>query len=90
MPGNRKIEVSKTDSRRSALAGQRPCPHVTSCHDCYDCMWILPHPTYPPDMAPSDFYLLKKMKSHLRGTQYVSNEGVIEAVNEYLGDQEKA
>ena len=51
---------------------------------------ILPHPTYSPDMAPSDFYLFPKMKSHLRGTQYGSNEGVIEGVNEYLGDHEKA
>ena len=40
-------------------------------------------------MAPSDFYLFPKLKSHLRGTQYGSDEGVIEAVNEYLGDQEK-
>ena len=39
-------------------------------------------------MALSDFYLFSKLKSHLRGTQYGSNEGVIEAVNEYLGDQE--
>ena len=30
------------------------------------------------------------MKSNLRGTQYGSNEGVIEAVNEYLADQETA
>ena len=51
---------------------------------------ILPHPQYSPDMAPSDFYLFPKLKSHLLGTQYGSNEGVIEAVNEYLGDQEKA
>ena len=29
-----------------------------------------------------------KLKSHHCGTQYGSNEGVIEAVNEYLGDQE--
>ena len=43
-----------------------------------------------PDMAPSDFYLFPKLKSNLRGTQYGSNEDVIEAVNEYLGDQEKA
>ena len=33
---------------------------------------------------PSDFYLFPKLKSHLRGTQYGSNEGIIEAVNEYL------
>ena len=51
---------------------------------------ILPHPPYSPDMALSDFYLFQKLKSHLRGTQYGSNEGVIVAVNEYLGDQEKA
>ena len=33
-PGNRKKEARKTDSRCSALAEQRPCPHVTSCHGC--------------------------------------------------------
>ena len=41
-------------------------------------------------MAPSDFYLFPKLDSHLRGTQYGSKEGVIVAVNEYLGDQESA
>ena len=38
---------------------------------------ILPHPPYSPDMALSDFYLFPKLKSHLQGTQYGSNEGVI-------------
>ena len=47
---------------------------------------ILPHPPYSPDMTPSNFYLFAKLKSHFRGTLYVSNEGVIEAVKEYLGD----
>ena len=41
-------------------------------------------------MAPSDFYLFPKLKSHLRDAQYGSNESVIETVNEYLGDQENA
>ena len=41
-------------------------------------------------MASSDFYLYQNLKSHLRGTQYGSNGGSIEAVNKYLGDQEKA
>ena len=41
-------------------------------------------------MALSDFYQFPKLKSNLRGTQYGSNEGVIEAVNEYLADQETA
>ena len=39
-------------------------------------------------MAPSDFYLFPKLKSHLHGTQYGSNKDVIEEVNQYLGDQE--
>ena len=43
---------------------------------------ILPHPPYSPDMGS---YLFPN-----RGTQYGSNEGVFEAVIEYLGDQEKA
>ena len=51
---------------------------------------ILQYPPYSPDMAPSDFYLFPKLKYHLRGTQYRSNECVINAVNEYLGDQENA
>ena len=51
---------------------------------------ILPHPPCSPDMASSDFYLFPKLKSNLLGTQYGSNEGVIEAVNKYLREQEKA
>ena len=55
-------------------------------------MWveILPHPPYSPDKVPFDFCLLPKLKSHLFGTQYGSNEGVIEVVNEYLWDQDRA
>ena len=81
-PGNH-----KTYSRCFALAGQRPCPHVTSCHDCCHWMWIWnpSHPPYSSDMSHSDFYLFPKRKSHLHGTQYGGNEGVIDAVNEYLG-----
>ena len=50
---------------------------------------VLPHPPYSPDMAPSDFYLFRKLKSNLRETQFGSNEGVIAALNEYLEDQAK-
>ena len=50
---------------------------------------ILPHPPYSPYMAPSDFCLFPKLKSHIHGTHYGSKEGVIEAVNDYGGDQEK-
>ena len=47
---------------------------------------ILPHPAYSTDIAPSELYLFQKLNSHLRDTctQNRSNEGVIEAVNEYF------
>ena len=51
---------------------------------------ILPHPPYYPDMAPSDFCMFTKFKSYDRFAQFRRNEGVIEAVNEYLGVQENA
>ena len=48
---------------------------------------VLPHPLYSPDLAPSDFCLFPKLKSNLSSRTFRSNEGVIDAVNEYLGDQ---
>jgi transposase len=35
---------------------------------------ILPHPPYSPDLASSDFHLFPKMKKHLRGQRFHSNE----------------
>ena len=50
---------------------------------------VLPHPPYSPDMAPSELYLLPKLKSNLCGTLFGSEEGITGTVNEYLEDQEK-
>ena len=74
-------------SRCSALQDNGPAHTsqvaMTTATECE--FELISHPPYSPDMAPSDFYLFPKLKSHLRGTQYGSNEGVIETVNEYLG-----
>ena len=75
-PGNLKKEVRKTDLRCSAHISQVAMTAATECG-----VDILPHPPYSHDMAPSDFYLFPKLKSHLRGTQYESNEGFIKAIN---------
>ena len=61
---------------------------MTAATECG--FYILPHPPYSPTIEHSDFYLFPKLKYYLRGTQYGSNGCVIEAINEYLGDQEKA
>jgi histone-lysine N-methyltransferase SETMAR len=35
---------------------------------------FLPHPPYSPDLAPSDFHLFPKLKEHLRGQYFGSDE----------------
>ena len=45
---------------------------------------LLQHPAFSSDLAPSDFYLLPKVKSHLPGRQFRNNDDVIHAAEEYL------
>ena len=50
---------------------------------------VLPHPPYSPDLAPPYFSLFPNMKTNLHCRNFGSNEGVIDAVDEYLGDREE-
>ena len=68
-----------------AQSSQVAMTAVTECG-----LETLPHPQYSLDMAPSDLYLFLKLRCHPCGSQNGSNEGAIEAVNEFSGDQEKA
>ena len=43
---------------------------------------------YSPDLAPSDF-CLSKLKTNLHGRNFGSTIGIIDAVDEYLVDQEE-
>jgi hypothetical protein len=49
---------------------------------------ILPHPPYSPDLAPLDFHLFQKMKKHLRGQSFHSNEDVQNEVKKWLRAQD--
>jgi histone-lysine N-methyltransferase SETMAR len=49
---------------------------------------ILPHPPHSPDLTPSDFHLFPKMKTHLRGQRFQSNEDVQNEVKKWLGTQD--
>jgi hypothetical protein len=33
-------------------------------------MAVIPHPPYPPDLAPCDFFLFPKMKLKLKGRRF--------------------
>ena len=37
---------------------------------------VLEHPTYSPDLAPSDFFLFLKIKNILKGRQFDDNDDI--------------
>jgi hypothetical protein len=45
---------------------------------------ILPHPPCSPDLAPSDFHLYPKLKKHLQGLHFQTDEDVREEVEQWL------
>ena len=50
---------------------------------------VLLHPPYSPDLAPLD-YLFPNLKTNRRCRKFGSNEVIIDAVEEYLGDQKES
>ena len=46
---------------------------------------LLDHAPYSPDLAPSDFHLFPKLKQHLGGQRFSTDEEVKEAVTKYIG-----
>jgi len=45
---------------------------------------VLPHPSYSPDLTPSDFNLFGFVKDHLRGQRYETTEANQKAVRQCL------
>jgi histone-lysine N-methyltransferase SETMAR len=48
---------------------------------------LLPHPPYSPDMIPSDFHHFPKLKEHLRGQNFGSDEEVNSAMRNFFREQ---
>jgi len=44
---------------------------------------VLPHPSYSPDLAPSDFHLFRPIKDGLCGQHFPRNIVVIAAVKQW-------
>ena len=44
---------------------------------------VLPHPQYSPDLTPSEVCLFPNLKTNLCGGNFRSNEGDIDAADEY-------
>ncbi|GFR63115.1 transposase [Elysia marginata] len=47
----------------------------------------LPHPSYSPDSAPSDYHLFGPMKQELRGNYYENDEELKNAVKTWQKEQ---
>ena len=50
---------------------------------------VLPHPPYSPDLAPCDFHLFPKLKEHLKGHRFTSDEEVKVEVRKWCREQPK-
>lgn len=44
----------------------------------------LMHPPYSPDLAPSDFFLFRHLKKHLRGQRFQTKDALRHSVEEYF------
>ena len=49
---------------------------------------LIPHPTYSPDLAPSDFFLFQNLKKNIRGCHFRSDEEVVTAVEEWVNGKD--
>ena len=49
---------------------------------------LIPLPPYSPDLAPSDYFLFPNLKKDIRGRHFRSNEEVVAAVEEWVGDKD--
>ena len=51
---------------------------------------LVDHPSYSPDLTPSDYFLFPHMKKHLAGKQYRTHDEVISAVGDFFEAQDKS
>ena len=49
--------------------------------------WVLTHPPYSPDLAPSDFHLFGPLKESMKGIHFQTDEEVKAAVSNWLRTQ---
>jgi len=74
-----------------AASRQRSCAQVHDCSASYS--WMRIYSTWPPclhyspDLAPSDYYLFRNLKSYLRGQRYQDDEALKSVVENWLEGQ---
>ena len=49
---------------------------------------LIPHPTYSPELALSDYFLFPNLKKDIRGRHFRSNKEVVAADEEWVRDKD--
>ena len=92
-----KLRTAMREKRRGKLSKeillQRDNARVHTCKIAMDSVErneyeLIPHPVYSPDLAPSDYFLFPNLKKDIRGRHFRSNEKVVVAVEEWVGDKD--
>jgi len=74
-------------SKKVLLLHDNACPHTTShtietiIHLGFE---VLEHPSYSPDLTPSDYHLFGPLKNALQGRRFSMDKQVWEAVHKWL------
>lgn len=55
--------------------------------ECFTFDYILPHPSYNPNLAPCDFFPFPKLKEHLKGHHYLFDDEVLASVHTWLWEK---
>ena len=88
-----KLRTAIREKRRDKLSKgvllQQDNARVHTCKVAMDAVErngyeLTPHPTYSPDLAPSDFFLFPNLKKDIRGLHFRSNEEVVTAAEEWV------
>jgi hypothetical protein len=85
------VQLSVINGNATDLAQQHPSLHKSVDPGGNRQIWLdlLPHPSYSPDLAPSDFHLFGPLKNALRGARFEGDESVILAVRTWLREQQR-
>ena len=78
---------SKVLLHQDNAPAQKSLVAMTAVHDCG--FELIDHPLYSPDLAPLNYFLFPKLKKHLAGKRYESNDDVISAVEDFFEGQEE-
>ena len=81
-PKGNKVKMAwKTDVRSPVSPGQCSCTQDCGCAGWCALLWLVDHPPYSPDLAPSNYFLFLNIKKHLAVKRYRPNDEVISAVD---------